>query len=52
MERPCRGRGDELLKPGEMNGLRARLRSVAAEHDLATVITCAFDHRTRMLPFV
>ena len=52
MELPCRGRGDELLKPGEMTGLRARLRSVAAEHDLATVIACAFDHRTRMLPFV
>ncbi len=25
---------------------------MAAAHDLATVIACAFDHRTRMLPFI
>jgi radical SAM superfamily enzyme YgiQ (UPF0313 family) len=25
---------------------------MAARHDLATVIACAFDHRTRMLPFI
>ena len=29
-----------------------RLRQVAARGDLATVIACAFDHRTRMLPFI
>ncbi len=29
-----------------------RLRHVAAQHDLATVIACSFDHRTQMLPFV
>src|SRR3984885_5637499 len=52
MELPRRSRGDELLKTGELLALRARLRSVAAKHDLATVICCAFDHRTRMLPFV
>jgi radical SAM superfamily enzyme YgiQ (UPF0313 family) len=28
------------------------LRTIAPEHDLATVIACAFDHRTRMLPFI
>ncbi len=52
MELPRRARGDELLKPGELTRLRERLRSVAARHDLATVIACAFDHRTRMLPFI
>ena len=52
MELPRRERGDELLKPGELLSLRQRLRNVAAQHDLVTVIACAFDHRTRMLPFI
>ena len=52
MELPRRARGDELLKPGELTDLRRRLRGVAAKHDLVTVIACAFDHRTRMLPFI
>lgn len=52
MELPRRARGDELLKAGALTGLRARLRRIAAQHDLATVIACAFDHRTRMLPFI
>src|SRR3954465_6188443 len=52
MELPRRNRGDELLRPGELTGLRRRLRQVAPGHDLATVIACAFDHRTRMLPFI
>ncbi|MHC4718124.1 MAG: radical SAM protein, partial [Planctomycetota bacterium] len=52
MELPPRARGDELLKPGGLAGVRLRLRGVAANHDLATVIACAFDHRTRMLPFL
>ena len=52
MELPRRARGDELLKPGELTRLRERLRIRAREHDLATVIACAFDHRTRMLPFI
>lgn len=52
MELPRRARGDELLKPGELIRLRERLRAVAPKHDLATVIACAFDHRTRMLPFI
>ncbi|UCG16698.1 MAG: radical SAM protein [Phycisphaerales bacterium] len=52
MELPRRNRGDELLKPGELLSLRRRLRSIASRHDLATVIACAFDHRTRMLPFI
>jgi radical SAM superfamily enzyme YgiQ (UPF0313 family) len=52
MELPRRTRGDELLSPGELTELRSRLRRVAGRHDLTTVIACAFDHRTRMLPFI
>jgi radical SAM superfamily enzyme YgiQ (UPF0313 family) len=52
MELPRRDRGDELLKSGELAAIRGRLRQVAPAHDLATVIACAFDHRTRMLPFI
>jgi len=52
MELPRRARGDELLRPGELTNLRQRLGRIAAAHDVATVIACAFDHRTRMLPFV
>ncbi|CAN5485749.1 hypothetical protein BH09PLA1_BH09PLA1_05550 [soil metagenome] len=52
MELPRRNRGDELLRPGELTQLRERLRAIAPKHDLTTVIACAFDHRTRMLPFI
>ena len=52
MELPRRARGDELLKSGELLGLRQRLRNLGRRHDLTTVIACAFDHRTRMLPFI
>jgi len=52
MELPRRSRGDELLPKGALLGIRNRLRQVAPSHDLATVIACAFDHRTRMLPFI
>ncbi len=52
MELPRRERGDELLKPGALTDLRQRLRRQAVKHDLTSVIACAFDHRTRMLPFI
>ena len=52
MELPRRVRGDELLRPGALADLRRRLRIVARKHDVASVIACAFDHRTRMLPFI
>ena len=52
MELPRRARGDETLKPGELLAIRQRLRQAAPAHDLVTVIACAFDHRTRMLPFI
>jgi radical SAM superfamily enzyme YgiQ (UPF0313 family) len=41
-----------MLKPGELLDIRRRLRAIAPRHDLTTVIACAFDHRTRMLPFI
>jgi radical SAM superfamily enzyme YgiQ (UPF0313 family) len=52
MELPSRAKGNILLAPGEMTDLRARLRAVSHKHDLTTVIACAFDHRTRILPFI
>jgi radical SAM superfamily enzyme YgiQ (UPF0313 family) len=52
MELPRRSRGDELLPPGALTGIRERLRRIAPAHDLVSVIACAFDHRTRMLPFI
>lgn len=52
MELPRRERGDELVRPGELLRLRERLRKLSSKHDLTTVIACAFDHRTRMLPFI
>lgn len=52
MELPSRPKGEILLPAGEMIDIRRRLRLLAARHDLTTVIACAFDHRTRILPFV
>ena len=52
MELPSRAGGDVLLPPGEMTDIRRRLRAISDQHDLATVIACAFDHRTRVLPFI
>ena len=52
MELPRRTRGDELLAPGEMANMRLRMRRLGKKHDLTTVIACAFDHRTRILPFI
>lgn len=52
MELPRRARGDELLPRGALTSLILRLRRLARRHDLHSVIACAFDHRTRMLPFV
>ena len=52
MELPSRAQNDLLLPAGEMLDIRRRLRNIAAKHDLATVIAYAFDHRTRVLPFI
>ncbi len=35
-----------------MSALRDRLSRTAPRHDLRSVVACAFDHRTRMLPFI
>ena len=51
MELPRRPRGDELLGPGELTRLRARLRAASRRSDLTTVVASAFDWRTRMLPY-
>lgn len=52
MELPSRAKGQILLPDGEMTDIRRRLRLLAQRNDLKTVIACAFDHRTRILPFV
>ena len=52
MELRCRSRGDEFLRHGELTAIRGRLRRIAGRHDVASVIACAFEHRTRMLPLV
>ncbi len=52
MELPSRIKGDILLPPGEMTEIRRRLKVLATKNDLSTVIACAFDHRTRILPFI
>ncbi|HZZ44855.1 MAG TPA: radical SAM protein [Tepidisphaeraceae bacterium] len=52
MELPRRARGDELLKSGDLLSVRERVRVLGKGHDLVSVIACAFDHRTRMLPFI
>jgi radical SAM superfamily enzyme YgiQ (UPF0313 family) len=51
MDLPRRARGDELCRPGELIAVRDGLRAHSRRHELVTVIACAFDHRTRMLPF-
>jgi hypothetical protein len=52
MELPRRNRGDELLKPGTLVDLRSRLRKLSRGQGLTSVIACAFDRRTHMLPFI
>lgn len=52
MELLQRVNGDELLQAGRMAQLRSRLRIESRRHDLTSVIVNAFDHRTRMLPFL
>lgn len=53
MEIPARAAGDRLVRPGEMVELRARVRRLASRGVAASaVVVCAYDHRTRMLPFL
>ena len=50
MELPQRSRGDALLPAGALLSLRNRLRRNAHEHDLATVIACAFARHSWLRP--
>ena len=52
MELPRRARGDELLAPGALYAFGSACAIWRRQHDLSSVIACAFDHRTRMLPFI
>ncbi len=52
MELPFRPQGDILLTPGDLPSVRKRLAAIAGGKGLSAVIACAFDHRTRMLPFI
>ena len=52
MELPRRTRGDELLRSGALLELRQRIRTATRRHEVSSVIACAFDQRTQMLPFI
>ena len=52
MELPPRQPGDRFLAPGEFTALRQRVRALAARADITCLVVCAYDHRTRMLPFL
>jgi hypothetical protein len=49
---PTRPQGDVFAKPGEFPAVRARIRKLAAGLDIPSVVTYAFDFRTRILPFL
>jgi radical SAM superfamily enzyme YgiQ (UPF0313 family) len=51
MQLPLRTRHDRLLRSGELIGIRQRLRRIAPEHELTSVVVSAFDRRTHILPF-
>ncbi len=52
MELPKRPKGDEFTSVGEYPALRRRLRDVASRLDIPTVVSYAFDKRTRILPYI
>jgi radical SAM superfamily enzyme YgiQ (UPF0313 family) len=52
MELTCRQAGDILLPPGAQRDLRGRLARLGGSQPIPTIAACAFDHRTRMLPFI
>ena len=51
MELPRRAREDVCLPDGEFRRRAHALRQLTHAHELAIGIVCAFDFRTRMLPF-
>lgn len=52
MELPSRPQSDRFVPAGELARLVAGLRAEPAGREIATLIVGAFDHRTRMLPFI
>ena len=51
MELPCRPETDVYLPDGTLNKVLDELRQEHAAHELRIGIACAFDFRTRMLPY-
>ncbi|MFO0945296.1 MAG: hypothetical protein U1D30_05020 [Planctomycetota bacterium] len=52
MELPIRAVNDRFVPPGEFNRVASALRDRPEHGDIPTLIVSAFDHRTRMLPFI
>jgi radical SAM superfamily enzyme YgiQ (UPF0313 family) len=52
MELPSRPRNDRYTKPGQYLELERRLRAHPAAAQIPTLVCYAFDHRTRLGPFL
>lgn len=52
MELPTRPMADRFVPAGGFTALSSRLREQGDFADIPTLIVSAFDHRTRMLPFI
>src|SRR5947209_12947964 len=52
MELPSRPKNDRYTKPGEYTELERGLRANPANADIPTLVCYAFDHRTRLGPFL
>jgi radical SAM superfamily enzyme YgiQ (UPF0313 family) len=52
MELPSRPKNDRYTRPGQYRELEARLRANPAHADIPVLIAYAFDHRTRLGPFL
>jgi len=52
MELPLRQPGDQFLAAGEFTALRRQLRGMTPSAGVSCLVVCAYDHRTRMLPFL
>ncbi len=52
MELPSRAKNDRYTPPGRFKELEQRLRRQPGVGDVASVVCYAFDHRTRMGPFL
>jgi radical SAM superfamily enzyme YgiQ (UPF0313 family) len=52
MELPSRAKNDRYTRPGQYQELASQLRSNPANADISTLVCYAFDHRTRLGPFL